>query len=95
MDIEVLQSNLVYIFVLWSVVTAILIILLIYRGQLQNHEEDQIFLDKAGDGMAADQRLLVMRIEKLSRPIVALVVASIVLAVAMGTIWLWHGIHNF
>jgi hypothetical protein len=95
MDIEVLQSNLVYIFVLWSVVTAILIILLIYRGQLQNHEEDQIFLDKAGDGMAADQRLLVMRIEKLSRPIIGLVIASILIAVAMGGIWLWHGIHNF
>jgi hypothetical protein len=72
-----------------------LIILLIYRGQLQNHEEDQIFLDKAGDGMAAEQRVLVARIEKLARPITVLIVISAILAVGMGTIWLWHGIKNF
>jgi hypothetical protein len=95
MDIEVLQSHLVYAFALWCAVTGILIILLIYRGQLQNHEEDQIFLDKAGDAMAADQRVLVARIEKLARPITVLIVISAILAVGMATIWLWHGIKNF
>lgn len=95
MDIETLRSNLVYIFAVWGAVTGILIVLLIYRGQLQNHEEDQIFLDKAGDTMAADQRLLVARIEKLSLPIIALIVVSAVLAAGMAAIWLWHGVSDF
>ena len=50
----------------WGVVTAILVCMWIYRSALENREEDQIFLDAAGDSMAQEQRLIVARIEKLS-----------------------------
>ena len=45
--------------VAWGAVTVILICALIYRSTLETHEDDQIFLDAAGESMANEQRLLV------------------------------------
>jgi hypothetical protein len=59
------------------------------------HEEDQIFLDKAGDSMAQEQRVLVARIEKLSTPINILITISVLLLLAIAGIWLWRGYKNF
>jgi hypothetical protein len=79
----------------WGVVTAALVCLLIYRGTLEAHEDDQIFLDAAGDSMASEQRSLVARIDKLSRPITLLIIASSVLLLGVAGIWLWQGYKNF
>ena len=72
-----------------------LICMLIYRAMLGAHEEDQIFLDKAGDSMAQEQRLLVARIEKLSTPINILITISVLLLMIIAGIWLWRGYKNF
>jgi hypothetical protein len=45
--------------------------------------------------MASEQRALVARIEKLSRPILALIVVSGSLLAAMAGLWLWQGFQNF
>ena len=79
----------------WGVVTAILVCVWIYRSALENREEDQIFLDAAGDSMAREQRLIVARIEKLSRPIMALMVLSGVLLVTMAGMWIWQSVQSF
>lgn len=79
----------------WGVVTAILVGFWIYRSALENREEDQIFLDAAGESMAREQREIVARIEKLSRPITALMVLSGVLFVTMAGMWVWHSIQSF
>jgi hypothetical protein len=73
----------------------VLICMLIYRAMLGAHEEDQIFLDKAGDSMAQEQRLLVARIEKLSAPINILITISVLLLLVIAGIWLWRGYKNF
>ena len=79
----------------WGVVTAILVCMWIYRSALENREEDQIFLDAAGDSMAREQRLIVARIEKLSAPILVLMVLSGVLLVTLAGVWIWQSIHSF
>jgi hypothetical protein len=79
----------------WGVVTAVLVIALIYRSTLETREEDQIFLDAAGETMASEQRALVARIQKLSKPITALVVLSASLLVVTAGIWLWQVFKNF
>ena len=45
--------------------------------------------------MANEQRALVSRIEKLGRPITALIVASAVLLVAVAGVWVWQGLRSF
>ena len=81
--------------IVWGVITAGLICLLIYRGTLEAHEDDQIFLDAAGDSMASEQRALVARIDKLGRPITLLIVTSSALLLVVAGIWLWEGYKNF
>jgi hypothetical protein len=79
----------------WGVVTVALICMLIYRSVLSTREEDQIFLDPAGESMASEQRALVTRIEKLGRPITALIVISGILLAAIAGVWLWQGYKSF
>jgi hypothetical protein len=79
----------------WGVVTAILVCMWIYRSALENREEDQIFLDAAGDSMAREQAQLVARIEKLSRPILVLMVLSGLLLVSTGALWAYQSIQSF
>jgi hypothetical protein len=79
----------------WGAVTALLICSLIYRSMLANREEDQIFLDAAGDQMASEQRAIVSRIEKLGPPITALWVLSAALLVAVAGMWLYRGYQSF
>ncbi len=81
--------------ILWGAVTVVLIVALIYRSTLETREEDQIFLDAAGDSMANEQRALVARIEKLSRPIIALWVLSGGLLAVIAGVWVWQGLRNF
>ena len=80
----------------WGVITALLIVVMIYRSMLTNREEDQLFLDAAGDSMAQEQRVIVSRIEKLGRPITALAtVLSALLLLSAAGMWLYQGYRNF
>jgi len=79
----------------WAAVTVVLVGALIYRGRLENREEDQIFLDPAENAMATEQRVIVARIERLGRPITALWVLSGGLLVVIAGLWLYRGFQNF
>lgn len=81
--------------IVWGVVTALLIVLVIYRSTLETREGDQIFLDSAGQSMAEEQREIVARIDKLAMPIKALIIVSAVLLAASAALWLMEGFKNF
>jgi len=88
MEPEMFRSGLFYIMAIWGAVTVVLILLVIYRGQLANREGDQIFLARGEDNMAAEQRTIVARIDALTRPIKILYVVSGVLLIAVVAVWL-------
>lgn len=92
---ETAHTTLFGLLIAWGIVTAILICLLIYRGTLESREDDQIFLGAAEEYLAAEQRALVARIDRLSRPITSLIVLSGVLLVIIAGLWLWQGFQNF
>jgi hypothetical protein len=79
----------------WGAITALLVIMLIYRSMLENREEDHLVLDAAGDSMARENRAIVTRIEKLNMPIMALMVLSAVLLLSMAGMWLYQGYQHF
>ena len=92
---EAIHGALLGVLVLWGAVTAVLIGLLAYRGTLEIREDDQIFLDRAGDSMANEQRELVARIDKLSKPIKRFMILSIVLLLTALGVFLFEGFQKF
>lgn len=52
--------------VLWSALTVVLVLLLIYRGTLSMHEDDQLFLDPAESHMAKEQEALIVRMNRIT-----------------------------
>lgn len=92
---EWIQNSLYFLLMAWGGVTAILVCFLIYRGTLETREEDQIFLCNGEETMANEQRAIVARIEKLGRPITALVVLSGSLLAITAGLWLWQTFKNF
>jgi hypothetical protein len=92
---EAIHGALLGILVVWGAVTAILVGLLAYRGTLEIREDDQIFLGRAGDSMANEQREIVARIDKLSKPIKLLMILSIVLLLTALGVFLVEGFQKF
>jgi len=92
---DVSQDTIFALAIAWAVVTVVLICLVIYRSTLESHEDDQIFLTSGEDGLANEQRVLVARINKLSKPITLLIIVSSALLVVTGGLWLWQGFKSF
>lgn len=84
-----------YLLIVWGIVTAVFVILLIWRGVLSSHEDDQIFLDAAEEHMAREQRELVAKINTLSRPLLISGVLSGVLLLLAGSLWIYEGLRHF
>jgi hypothetical protein len=54
------------LFTLWGGLTLVLVVLLIYRGTLTMHEDDQLFLDSAEDHMQKEQQELLLKMNKIT-----------------------------
>ena len=52
--------------IVWGALTAVLIVLLIYRGTLNIHEDDQLFLDEAESHMMKEQQELIVRMNRIT-----------------------------
>jgi hypothetical protein len=90
-----LKGPFLYLLITWGVVTAIFLILVIWRSVLASHEDDQIFLDAAEEHMAREQRELVTKINKLSSPILTSGIMAGVLLLAIAGIFVYNGLKNF
>ena len=84
-----------FLLIVWGIVTAVFVILLIWRSVLSSHEDDQIFLDAAEEHMAREQRELVAKINTLSRPLLITGVLSGGLLLVAGSLWIYEGLRHF
>ena len=88
-------TPLVSLLLVWGLITIALIALLVYRSFLESREDDQIFIGKAQDHMAAEQRDIIARVTRLGGPIKALSIASGGLLVVCAGAWIWVGLSSF
>src|SRR5208283_2660640 len=96
MESTTLTGPVLYLLIAWGIITGIFVILFIWRSVLSSHEDDQIFLDAAEEHMAREQRELVIKITKLSRPLLISGVLSGALLLLAGGIWIYQGLkQNF
>jgi Tfp pilus assembly protein PilN len=87
-----MSSTLTMLLVVWAVLTALLIILLIYRGTLSMHEEDQLFLDEAQQQMEKEQTEIHTRLNRTQWPMRILSAASGMLILLIAGMWVWEGL---
>ena len=86
---------LMLLMVSWGAVTAVLIILVIYRGTLSSREDDQIFIDAAEQHLFQEQQAVIAKMSRLTKPIIALAVISGVLLLTSAGIWIYGGLKSF
>ena len=86
---------LMMLMVSWGVITAILAVLVIYRGTLSSREDDQIFIDAAEQHHYEEQQIIIARMTRLTRPIIALAVISGVLLLTSAGLWIYGGLKSF
>lgn len=77
------------LFIVWGALTAVLVILLIYRGTLNMHEDDQLFLDEAESHMAREQQELIVRMNRLQPWVWVFGASSAVLIVIIGAMFVY------
>ncbi|OFV95639.1 MAG: hypothetical protein A3F68_05990 [Acidobacteria bacterium RIFCSPLOWO2_12_FULL_54_10] len=78
---------------LWGLMTVVLVLLLIYRVVLGNHEEDQLFLSNSEAAFQKDQDDNLAKINRVDPIIKGLAIVSVVLIVTLGAIWLYQGLN--
>src|ERR1700680_5135263 len=65
-NMGVVPSPLAILLMLWGVVTAVLIVLVIYGNTLDSHEDEEIYINKKEeDLMGGEQKVLVVKMERL------------------------------
>ena len=90
-----ISGPLAYLLMAWGLITIALVALLVYRTTLSSKEDDQLYLNKAEVSMmGSDQAILISRLNRLSKPIVALAILSGILLVASASLWVWIGFNN-
>jgi hypothetical protein len=73
------MSPLIGLLIAWGVLTAILVILLIYRSTLTMREDDQLYLSDSGSSMQQEQTEILTKANKLTPMVRILGAASGVL----------------
>ena len=90
-----ISGPLAYLLLSWGMITVALVALLIYRATLSSKEDDQLYLNKAEVSMmGSDQAVLITRLNRLAKPIVALAILSGILLLASASLWVWIGFNN-
>jgi hypothetical protein len=77
-------SPMMWLFVVWGVLTVALIIVLIYRSTLTMQEDDQLFLDDAESHMQQEQTELLGKVRRLDPVVRTLGFASGAMIVVLG-----------
>jgi hypothetical protein len=90
-----MPATLSYLLISWGAITAVLLVLMIYGNTLSIREDDEIYLNRAEDHMmAAEQRVLITKMDRLKRVITVLASVSGILLIVSAGLWAWIGFHS-
>ena len=88
------MSMIMMLLIVWGVLTAALILLLIYRSTLTLHEDEQLFLDDASASLRAEQEQLQLRMKKVTPYVRILGALSGVLILLIAGMAVWQQINR-
>lgn len=81
-------SLLNWLLIAWGFVTTILVLLMIYRGMISMHQEEQVFLTGGSRSFEEEDAAATARIAKLRPYVLTATGISALLAVAVAALWL-------
>jgi hypothetical protein len=87
-----MSSTLTNLLILWGVLTAVLVILLIYRSTLAMREDDQLFLNDSESHMQVEQQQVIARLNRVNLPVRILGGASGLLILVIAGLWIYDGL---
>ncbi len=90
--LEGTMTPLSWLISIWGVLTAILAVLLIYRGTLSMHEEDQLFLSDPDSPRHKEQEELLDKMNKLRPMLKVFGTASGVMVLAIGGLFVYQNL---
>lgn len=77
---------------IWTPVTAVFVVLTIWKILVGLKEEDVVILDPAEAAQAAEQQQVIAKVQRLNSWVKAFGLASLALFLAGGGIWLYQGL---
>jgi uncharacterized membrane protein YjfL (UPF0719 family) len=89
-----MMSMLMWPLILWGALTAVLVILLIYRSTLTMQEDDQLFLDDSASGMAQEQAEIMAKLNKVTPFVKWLGAASGALILVIAGLAIYQGLNQ-
>lgn len=89
-----MSSTLSNLLIVWGVLTAVLVILLIYRSTLAMREDDQLFLSDSESHMQIEQQEVIARLNKINLPVRILGGASGLLILVIAGLWIYDGLNR-
>lgn len=90
-----IHSPMIMVLILWGGITLVLVVLLIYRGTLTMHEDDQLFLSEGETQLAQEQVELQHRMNRLQPFVRACGALSVLLLVVMAGMGLYDMYKTF
>ncbi len=89
-----MSSTLETLLMVWGGLTAVLVILLIYRGTLTMREDDQLFIDDSESHMQKEQAEIIARVNKVNPIVRFLGAASGLLILIIAGMWIYEGLNR-
>ncbi len=86
------MTPLTLLIAIWGALTAVLVVLLIYRGTLSMHEDDQLFLSNPDSPRHREQEELLMKMNKLRPMLKIFGTASGVMVLAIGGMFVYQSL---
>ncbi len=87
------MSPMYMLLVAWGVLTAILIVLLIYKSTLSMHEDDSIMLNDTGSQMQKDQAEVLAKMKKLTPIVQVLGALSGLMILVIAGMFIYQGLN--
>ena len=88
------MSTMVWLLIVWGVLTAVLIILLIYRSTLTMQEDDQLFLNESESHMEREQVEILAKVNRINPFVKWLGAASGVLILVIAGLAIYSGLNQ-
>ena len=77
--------------IIWGAVTGVFVILMIWKSLVGFKEDNVVLLDPAEDRQAAEQKLIVARVERVTLWAKRFGYASLALLAVVGGVWAYRG----